>query len=284
MIVFSIVWTLCFICIQYIVKNTFLTGVKPTEIECITQVQQVNYTVIAVRQVTDSNGNSTYRITFKDNSNVAPDCAVELATLVTGMDIGSQYTAQWLRVVGRYSDYTRTKDSITMQFTNDSIDNTVVQMLKKDVTDALVSDLHGLVRWYYYVELVVGVLIYFGVVLLMPKLVCVIVDKVFVPSDVDYTQTAIDRVLTEKTPENVTEMLDKNIQTVDNYVKTVKRRVYAQQHKAVVKCLDAKQTTEMQSIDVKTTVATQQRARRRERVKHVIAPIAEDIVIDIDEK
>lgn len=281
---FCVVWTLGCLCLQYIVKNTFLTGVKPAEITCVTQVQQVEYTVVAVRQVTDSNGNCTYRVTFRDVGNVAPECTVELGTLIAGMDIGATYTAQWLRVSGQYSDYTRTKDNITMQFAGDSADNTVVQMLRQDVTNALVTDLQGLVRWYYYVELVIIVLVYFVVVMLMPRLSNMIADKLFVPSDIDYAQSAIDRVLEEKTPENVAEMLNTNVETVDNYVKAVKRRVYAQQHKADVKELTGDKPAEQakQCIDVQTVVAKQQRIQRRERAKHEITPIADDIVIDID--
>lgn len=282
--IFCVVWTLGCLCLQYVVKNTFLTGVKPSEITCVTQVQQVEYTVVAVRQVTDSNGRCTYRVTFRDDGNTAPECTVELETLIAGMDIGATYTAQWLRVSGQYSDYTRTKDNITMQFAQDSADNTVVQMLRQDVTNALVTDLQGLVRWYYYVELIIIVLVYFVVVMLLPKLSNIVADKLFVPSDIDYAQSAIDRVLEEKTPESIVEVLNKNVETVDNYVTAVKRRVYAQQHKADVKELtgDKAHTQDIEQIDVPMVVAKQQRIQRRERAKHAITPIAADIVIDVD--
>lgn len=279
-IILCVIWTIIYMFVQYILKDKCFTGIKAADVQCVTQVQQVVYTVTAVRQVTDTDGKQTYRVTLSDGGNTAPTCTIELGVLPTGLDIGVDYTAQWLRVVGVYGQYTRTKDNITMQFTGEGADNNVVQMLKKEVTDALVYDLRGLVRWYYYIELVISSIVYLVTVLLLQRLAVQIIDKIFVPTDADYAQKALDSVLEEQTPQTATEALDANIAVLTEHVKQVKRRVYARQHTAQVKTLGTDSNNITTGIDVQTNLNRQRKVQRRELDKHKITPIADDIIIN----
>lgn len=190
--IFCLLFTVLLVVMVIFVKNKFFIG-NVRDIEYVTQVNVVTYSVNSIKQVIQADGSSVYRVTFIDKNTEAPEFSVDMEALPSDMLLGTDYEAQWLHVQGTASNYTRSKDAISIKYyAEQNFDNTTVTQLKSDIEKALTELLSTRLSMLFYPCCIVMMLFYISLLYFSVTWSATIADKLFQPNTWDYIQADID--------------------------------------------------------------------------------------------
>lgn len=295
MLTLGVLWTLIFWVGQFYIKEQHFRGIQADDVTCVSSVQQITYEVTAIKQITLDDNSVSYRVTMtdarKDNSDVsvenneevekmeiAPVFTLDLVNIPSDMDLGVQYAAQWLRVTGIYKQYSCVKDSISMQFSQETIDNTALQNLKADVTKALVDKLSTVIQDMYVLVVIIGIIIYFIGGLLISRLSKTLTDKLFVATDIDYIQQDLDKIHATHRPVPTESTVEQCTQPLIDFINKAEQRKKPKELINDNTTHNANGTSE--AIDVQQNVKTQMQAVQKKRAAHRLKAVTEAIHYD----
>jgi hypothetical protein len=298
MLTLGVLWTLLFWVVQFFIKEQYFRGIQADDVTCVSSVQQITYEVTAIKQITLDDNSVSYRITMKDvrkdnkdnsevsvandeeveKTEIAPVFTLDLVNIPSDMDLGVQYAAQWLRVTGIYKQYSCVKDSISMQFSQETIDNTALQNLKADVTQALVAKLSTVIKDMYVFVVIIGIIIYFIGGLLISRLSIKLTDKLFVATDIDYIQQDLDKIHATHRPVPTVSTVEQCTQSLQDFIKKAEQRKKPKELITDKMTHNANGTSE--TIDVQQNVKLQLQEVQKKRAAHRLKAVTDDIHYD----
>lgn len=191
--ILTAIWVCVFIVLLIIVKNKYFVGINAKDVDYITQVMTVDYTVSSIRQNTQADsGAINYKLTFVDDEGNAPEFSVNVPNVPADMALGNVYSAKWLQVVGSVYGYSRSKDLISVQFAEQSFDNTVIAELRNDIYDALEEVLGKRLNVLFYPVCLGALLVFAAVCLLILRISDTLTERYFVETVWDKIEDEID--------------------------------------------------------------------------------------------
>ena len=221
---------------------------------------------------------------FVDEMNIAPEFSVDFNTLPADFALGNIYTAQWLQVVGTVDGYTRSKDMISIQFAEQTLDNTAITQLRSDVCVALSDILDKRLNVLFYPFCIISFLVVIVGELAVIRISGVLTEKYFKPTEWDYLQESIDARTASKVRNTLdfTDELAVLHTMAMRFTKRTRQTNVQTQQLTTYKDSVAKKEHDMSTQDIvlKQSGFEQTKKKAMQRPAKKIRPIQEDILLD----